>query len=56
MLEFRGDQATLIDLGATNGTFVAGERIDRTDLVNRAEFTLGSTTLMLIMTHSRDVP
>ncbi len=56
MLEFRGDEATLIDLGATNGTFVDGERIAQVELANRAEFTLGSTTLMLIITYSRDMP
>ena len=55
MLEFRGDDATLIDLGATNGTFVDGERIQKAKLANRSEFTLGSTTLMLIVTHTRDV-
>jgi predicted Zn finger-like uncharacterized protein len=54
MLEIRGDVATLIDLGATNGTYVGGERIDRTELHNQSEFTLGSTTMMLIVTHSRD--
>lgn len=52
MLEIRGDQATLIDLGATNGTFVDGERIDRTELGNQSEFTVGSTTLMLIITQT----
>lgn len=50
MIEIRGEVATLIDLGATNGTFVAGERIQRTDIGNQSEFTLGSTTLMLIVT------
>jgi predicted Zn finger-like uncharacterized protein len=54
MLELRVDQASLIDLGATNGTFVGGERIQRAELNNRSEFTLGSTTLMLIITHNRD--
>jgi predicted Zn finger-like uncharacterized protein len=56
MLEFRGDQATLVDLGATNGTFVSGERISKAELSNRSEFTLGSTTLMLIVTHMRETP
>jgi predicted Zn finger-like uncharacterized protein len=56
MLEFRGDQATLIDLGATNGTFLAGERIQKAELSNRSEFTLGSTTLMLIVTHTGETP
>ena len=55
MVEIRGDEATLIDLGATNGTYVGGERIDRVQIDNQSEFTLGSTTLMLIITHSRDV-
>lgn len=52
MLELRGDQGTLVDLGATNGTYVVGERIQRAELSNRSEFTLGSTTLMLIVTHT----
>lgn len=52
MIEIRGDVATLIDLGTTNGTFVDGERIDRMELANHSEFTLGTTTLMLIVTHT----
>jgi len=52
MLEIRGDEVTLVDLGATNGTFVRGERVGRTILGNQSEFTLGSTTLMLIVTQS----
>jgi len=55
MLEIRSDLATLIDLGATNGTFVAGERISRHELTNQSEFTVGSTTMMLIVTQDRDV-
>jgi predicted Zn finger-like uncharacterized protein len=50
MLEFRGEEGTLVDLGATNGTFVSGERIERAEVGNQSEFTLGSTTLMLIVT------
>jgi predicted Zn finger-like uncharacterized protein len=55
MLEIRGDVVTLVDLGATNGTFVEGERITRYELSNQSEFTIGSTTMMLIVTHDRDV-
>jgi predicted Zn finger-like uncharacterized protein len=55
MIEVHGDEATLVDLGATNGTYVDGERVDRTQLANRAEFTVGSTTLMFIIAASRDV-
>ncbi len=54
MIEIRGEKVTLVDLGATNGTFVEGERIDRYDLSNQSEFTLGSTTLMLIVTETSD--
>lgn len=50
MLEVRNDQTTLIDLGATNGCYVDGERVDRAEIGNQTEFTLGSTTLMLIIT------
>ncbi len=50
MLEIRDERATLVDLGATNGTYVDGERIDRIEVENHMEFTLGSTTLMLIVT------
>jgi len=54
MIEIRGEKVTLVDLGATNGTFVDGERIDRVELANQSEFTLGSTTLMLIVTDTVD--
>jgi pSer/pThr/pTyr-binding forkhead associated (FHA) protein len=54
MIEVAGDEAALLDLGATNGTYVDGQRIDRTQLGNRAEFTVGSTTLMFIVAASRD--
>ncbi len=50
MMEIRGDAVTLVDMGATNGTFVEGQRITTTDLANQTEFTIGSTTLMLIIT------
>ena len=56
MLEIREGEATLVDLGATNGTFLEGERIDRAELANRSEFTVGSSTLMFIITHSGDGP
>jgi len=55
MLEIRNEDVALVDMGATNGTFVAGERVQRADLANQVEFTLGSTTLMLIITHDREV-
>ena len=50
MIEIRGDEVTLVDLGATNGCFVQGARIETAILDHQMEFTLGSTTLMLIIT------
>jgi len=52
MIEVRAEGVVLIDLGATNGTWVGGERVDQVEISNQSEFTLGSTTLMLIVTTS----
>ena len=50
MLEVRKGKVVLIDMGATNGTWVGGERAEEAEISNQGEFTLGSTTLMLIIT------
>jgi predicted Zn finger-like uncharacterized protein len=50
MLEVRKGTVMLIDMGATNGTWVGGERAEEAEITNQGEFTLGSTTLMLIIT------
>jgi pSer/pThr/pTyr-binding forkhead associated (FHA) protein len=50
MIEVRGPEVVLIDLGATNGTWVGGKRADEVEISNQDEFTVGSTTLMLIVT------
>ena len=50
MIEIRGDEVTLVDQGATNGCFVEGARVENAVLDHQMEFTLGSTTLMLIIT------
>jgi predicted Zn finger-like uncharacterized protein len=50
MLEIKGDEATLVDLGSTNGTFLDGIRIERANLSSHQEFSLGTTTLMFIVT------
>jgi predicted Zn finger-like uncharacterized protein len=54
VLEIRDPKVLLIDLGATNGTWFNGERIEKTEICHQDEFTLGSTTLMLIVTPVRD--
>ena len=53
-IEIRELDVELIDLEATNGTWFNGNRIHREKLSHQDEFTLGSTTLMLIVTPIRD--
>jgi predicted Zn finger-like uncharacterized protein len=50
VIEIRDPVVTLTDLGATNGTWVNAARVESTELHHQDEFTLGSTTLMLIVT------
>lgn len=49
-LEIRDPEVTLTDLGATNGTWFKGVKIESVAINHQDEFTLGSTTLMLIVT------
>ncbi len=53
-IEIRDLDVELIDLKATNGTWFEGKRIVRVKLNHQDEFTVGSTTLMLIVTAVRD--
>ena len=55
VLEIRDPKVTLGDLGTTNGTGFNVTQIQTTELSHQDEFTLGSTTLMLIVTQVRDV-
>jgi predicted Zn finger-like uncharacterized protein len=50
MLEVRERDVVIVDLGATNGIWVGGERAEEVPIDNHGEFTIGSTTLMLIIT------
>lgn len=50
VIEVADDQAWIVDLGSTNGTFVGERRISREELDNRTEFDVGATTLMFIRT------
>lgn len=56
VLEIFEPDVTLRDLQATNGTWFNGAQIKSTELSHQDEFTLGSTTLMLIVTPVRDTP
>ena len=49
-IEVRGEDILLLDLGSTNGTFVGDQAISQAPLENQSEFTLGGSTLMLIVT------
>jgi len=49
-LEVRGEEVTLCDLGSTNGTLVADQAVDEATIENQTEFTVGGSTLMLIVT------
>ena len=52
-IEVHGSTAALIDLGATNGTFVAGKSIQSCQLRNLSKFRIGSTTLLFTVTDNR---
>lgn len=53
LLEIRGGGIWLQDLGSTNGTFLDGERLERSvEIFNQTEFQVGGTTLMLIVTET----
>jgi predicted Zn finger-like uncharacterized protein len=49
-IEISGDKVTLVDLGSTNGTFVNSEAVNELPIENQAEFSVGGSTLMLIVT------
>ncbi len=52
-IEVHGSTATLIDLGTTNGTFVAGKNIQSSQLQNLSKFRIGATTLLFTVTDNR---
>lgn len=49
-LEISGEKVTLVDLGSTNGTFMGEEAVKEAPIENQGEFSIGGSTLMLIMT------
>lgn len=50
VIEIREHEVTLTDLDTTNGTWFDGAKVEKVELAHQDEFTLGSTTLMLIVT------
>lgn len=51
-LDIRGDEAFLVDLGSSNGSFVNGIRVQSATIASHQEFSLGTTTLMFIVTEA----
>jgi len=49
-LEIANEKITLVDLGSTNGTFMGDEPVKEASIDNQGEFTIGGSTLMLIVT------
>jgi predicted Zn finger-like uncharacterized protein len=49
-IEVAGEQVTLVDLESTNGTFIGDEQIRDAPLSHQQEFSIGGSTLMLIVT------
>jgi S-DNA-T family DNA segregation ATPase FtsK/SpoIIIE len=49
-LEVMGHVVVLRDLASRNGTFVDDKRVETATLEDRAEFRLGATSFMLILT------
>jgi len=47
-------RVVLHDLGSTNGTFVEETKISESEIENRAEFRVGATRLMLILSEEGD--
>ena len=50
VIEVHEEEAWVMDMGSTNGTFIGDRRITRHTLDNRTEFDVGATTLMFIRT------
>jgi S-DNA-T family DNA segregation ATPase FtsK/SpoIIIE len=53
-LTVHGTRAVLHDLGSTNGTFVEETKVSEAALENRAEFRVGATRMMLILSEVAD--
>jgi hypothetical protein len=53
MIEVRGSTGTLIDLGTTNGTFVAGKSIKTYELEHLSKFRIGATTMLFTVTDNK---
>ena len=55
-IEVMDEHVFVVDLNSTNGTYVNDQRVSRSELDNRMEFEIGTTTLMLIRSFARESP
>jgi predicted Zn finger-like uncharacterized protein len=53
-IEVMDEHVFVVDLNSTNGTYVNDQRVNRSELENRTEFEIGTTTLMLIRSYARE--
>ena len=51
-IEVAGEHVTLVDLDSTNGTFLGEQPVKVAPISHQQEFTIGGSTLMLIVTHA----
>ncbi len=57
LIKIHGSNATLEDLGSTNGTYVGGKRVQQATLEDRAEFRVGTHELMFLVSNQEfDAP
>lgn len=57
LITVRGTEATLEDLGSTNGTHVGDRRVQQAGLENNSEFRIGGHLLMFVVTdQGADLP
>ncbi len=49
-IRIHGSEATLEDMGSTNGTFVGKDRVDRAIIENRSKFRVGNVELAFVVT------
>ena len=53
-IEVMDEHVFVVDLNSTNGTYVNDQRVSRSEIDNRTEFEIGTTTLMLIRSYARE--
>ena len=50
-IDIHGTNATLLDLGSTNGTYIQGQRVEKGDLKDNSEFRVGTHQLVFRVTY-----